>query len=600
MTNGTRTFVRLLTRTAAVGAIAVSGVAVVLQTSAGAAPKPPFATTTTVKTSSKTLVTGQAVTFTATVKSLHSVPTPGGTVVFTVTGAGSFVGTCDGGNTVALSGGTAQCAFGGGLLAASSPVNVSATYTDTSDANYTGSQGSYSQTVSPGETSTQLTSSSNPSVTGQSVTFNAAVSVQSPASGSLTGSVTFSGVTCDGQNPAPVSGGTASCVVSGGLQASGSPDHVTATYGSDPNFAGSTGKVTQVVSPDAATVVLSATPNNCNGNVCTAAAGSPVSFTGTVTSNAPGSGTPTGSLVFSVLPAGMTKAKQSLTCDGGNTIALSGTPGNDTATCAFAGGLPADVYYTVTATLSDPNYTGSSGSLLESTGRLGTNTTISKVGDQDAGETFPVTATVTGINGGSLSPTGQVEISVCGANSNGGNGCQGTPEPLQADGTATLMVDGGEFPGYYYAYAQYLGDQNFQQSTATRKQLHVGVSPTTTTVVSSENPSVDGDPVNLTATVTGSADSAGSTLLGPPSGTVTFTITDPSNNTYTCSGGNVITLDNGPLDEGVAQCFLPAGTLHDPNGPSGSTDYTVNVSYVGDSNYHSSQDNYTQVVVPAA
>jgi hypothetical protein len=593
-----RNYLRTLIRTAAVGAVAVAGMATVFTTSASAAPKPPFATTTTVKASPSAPVTGQAVTFTATVKG-GSHGTPGGQVVFSVTGGGGFVGTCDGGNTVALSGGTAQCAFSGGLTAASSPYTVSASYTDTVDSTFLPSTGSLNQTVAPGTTTTALSSSSNPSVSGQAVTFTAAVSVNSPASGALSGSVAFTGVTCDGGNSVPVSGGLASCPISGGLQAAGSPYHVTATYGSDPNFGGSSAKLTQTVSQDAATVVLSANPNTCSGNICQAQAGTPVSFTGTVTANAPGSGTPTGSLVFTVLPAGQTNPKKTLTCDGGNTVALSGTPGNDTATCSFAAGLPADVYYTVTATLSDPNYAGSSGSLFEQTGQAATNTSVTHPSGVTAGVTFNVTATVTTVGGGALVPTGYVEISVCGGNSNGNNGCQGAPQPLGPDGTATLTVGGGEFPGQYNVYADYLGDSNFQGSVSSHKTMHVGLSPTHIDVQSSENPSIDGDAVNLTAVVIGSADSAGSTLIGPPSGSLTFTITDPNNVTYTCQGGNVVPLDNGPLDEGVAQCFLPPGTLTDPAAPSGSTNYNVNVSYSNDGDYLSSMTNYTQVVVPS-
>ncbi len=592
---------RVLTRSAAVGAVAIAGVAVGLQATAGAVPAPPFSTTTTVKAAPKNPVSGQAVTFTATVKASHAQPTPGGQVVFTVTGGGGFNGTCDAGNTVTLSGGTAQCAFSGGLTAASSSYTVKAVYTDTVDSNYVTSTGMLTQAVGQGTTTTTVMSSANPSVTGQPVTFTAAVTESAPATGPLSGSVTFAGVTCDGGNTVPVSGGLASCTISSGLTPSGSPYTVTGTYGSDPNFAGSTSpKLKQTVSSDTTTVVLSATPNTCSGDICTAGAGTPLSFTGTVTASGLGGGTPTGSLVFSILPAGQTKAKKGFTCDGGsNTIALNGTPGDDTATCSFAAGLPAAVYYTVTATLSDPSYTGSSAALFERTGDAGTNTAIAHPNGITAGVSFPVTATVTPVGGGGLVPTGLVEISVCGPNSNGNNGCQGTNEPLQPDGTATLNVQGGEFPGEYTVQAFYPGDTNFQGSASPKKSIHIATSPTSITVTSSENPSIDGDSVNLTAQVQGSADSAGSTLLGPPSGSVTFTITDPTNATYTCQSGNVVPLNNGPLDEGVATCFLPPGTLTDPAAPGGSTDYTVNVSYPSDGNYQSSHTNYTQVVVPA-
>ena len=120
MTN--RSLMRNLGRLAAVAALATVGAGAVLQATAGAVPAPPYSTSTTVTASSKTLVTGQAVVFTATVKqSPKSAPTPYGQVVFTITGGGGFTGSCDSGNTVTLSGGKAQCSVSGGLPAASSP-----------------------------------------------------------------------------------------------------------------------------------------------------------------------------------------------------------------------------------------------------------------------------------------------------------------------------------------------------------------------------------------------------------------------------------------------------------------------------------------------
>ena len=49
--------------------------------------------------------------------------------------------------------------------------------------NDTGSMGTLSQTVNPGKTSDQSSSSGNPSATGQPVTFTAGVNVTSPATG---------------------------------------------------------------------------------------------------------------------------------------------------------------------------------------------------------------------------------------------------------------------------------------------------------------------------------------------------------------------------------------------------------------------------------
>ena len=277
----------------------VAGVATLL---VGAALTVPAATAGATSLNTKTVltsstgthpaVTGQAVTFTATVDPLNAsgrvamnAPTPQGTVVFTVTGSDSPSDTpmCDSGDTVTLSGGTATCSFGSGLLPSGSTYQVTATYTDTVDSNDNGSAGALTQTVSPGKTTTAVTSSNNPSTSGQPVTFTATVSIVSPATGTLSGNVTFSGVSCDGSNSVPVSGGMAQCIISGGLSANGSPYSVTAVYGPDPDFANSTSTVVhQVVGQGAATITLASTPNTCNGDICTTAQGTPLTFTATV------------------------------------------------------------------------------------------------------------------------------------------------------------------------------------------------------------------------------------------------------------------------------------------------------------------------------
>jgi hypothetical protein len=297
--------------------------------------------------------------------------------------------------------------------------------------------------------------------------------------------------------------------------------------------------------------------------------------------------------VFSIIPAGK-KASQSLQCDGGNTVALSA----DQASCTFGNGLPAVVYYTVTATLVDPNYQSASATLYENTSLLSTDTSVTVGKGLTAGETFPVTATVTPLSSSSNPPTGGVDITVCGENSNGGNGCQGAIEPVAPDGTAVLSVGGGEFPGNYSAFATYVGDQNYLGSSAKKHPFNVTQAPTTIAIQSSANPSEDGSAVTLTATITAANGGADSTLVGPPTGNLVFTITSGAGS-FTCQGGNSISLDNGQADEDVAQCYLPPGTLTDPAAPSGNTNYTVRVDYSSDGDFLSSHAVVTQVVVPA-
>ena len=569
----------------------------VLGVPAGAASPGPRTTSVTVSASPITPVTGQAGTLNARGGTGPHGPTPGGQVKFQITGNDSVTTvSCDASDTVALSGGVASCPVSGGLLASLAPYSVSASYTDTVDSSYLPSTGTRSQAVTSGWTKTSVTSSSNPSATGQSVSFVAAVNVVSPAVGTLTGSVTFTGTTCDGgTNTIPVSDGVAQCAVSGGLTAVGSPYLVTATYGSDPNFKTSTSlRLKQVTAPAAATVTLSATPDNCTGDLCTSSPNIPLSFTGVTTSTGTdgGTGVPAGPLVFTIVPAG---SKVSQTCAGGsNTLALSG----GSATCSMAAGLPASLYYVVTARLADPNYSGASATLYLNASLWSTTTKLSLPKKVVAGQTFAVVATVTPEAGyaGAAPVGGYVNITVCGGNSNGSDGCQGGAAAV-VNGTASITIGGGEYPGYYNFYAVYSGDANFYGSTVKRGTFSVdrsGVSMGLTEPYGFV--SIDGAPVGITATLTTDNGSVGSTLVGPPTGTVTFTITGP-NGPVSCDGGDVVQWGSAPgQSEGSVTCYIAGGlALVAPP----QTDYTVQVVYSGDSNYTGGGAKVTQVVVPA-
>ncbi len=152
-------------------------------------------------------------------------------------------------------------------------------------------------TVQPAVTTTTLATPASPSVSGQSVTFTATVTVALPPTTidpSPTGTVTFY------NNGQSIGTGTLS-VVTGQDQASlttatlSTASHpITAAYTSgDANFVPSpvSAAVTQVVNKDNTTTTVSASPSLAN-------VGQTVTFTATVTANAPGSGTPTGTVDF--------------------------------------------------------------------------------------------------------------------------------------------------------------------------------------------------------------------------------------------------------------------------------------------------------------
>jgi hypothetical protein len=484
-------------------------------------------------------------------------------------------------------------------LAASGPYTVVAQYVDTVDSSYQGSTGTRTQVVNLGTTATTVTPQVTPAVTGEPLVFTAAVAASGVSTGSPTGTVTFGGVTCDGgTNVETLTSGTAQCTVSGGLVSQKAPYPVTAAYSGDNNFASSTGTGDQVVDPAATTITLTPSAGSCSGDVCTIGAGTAVSFVATAAASGTdsGSGTPGGTFTFAILKPG---TKASYPCDGGsNVIPLVG----GTATCTISAGLPAVVYYQVSATLASPGYQPGVASLFENASLASTTVTTSVPKTIGAGQTFDVTAVVKPIASytGSNVPTGFVNITVCGGNSNGNNGCQGGAAAVGPGGVATLVVGGGEFPGLYSYQAIYTGDTNFYTSNAKAKNMFIDRSATSLTLSEPGGfVSVDGSAVTITATVVVPDGADGSSLVGPPTGNVTFTITDPDGNPVTCQGGNVQALpDSSYQTQGSVTCFLPPGSLVDTTPPQ--TDYTVQASYSGDSDYGQSNASAVQVVVAPA
>lgn len=565
---------------------------VLLQAPAGAAA--PVATSTSLKAFPGKLDSGEAVAFVATVSDPTSRSVaPVGQVVFTVTSTvDSSTVTCGGaGDTQPVVSKTATCYLGAGLLSSLAPYTVAAAYSDTLNATYGPSSTSLSQGVSPGKTFTSLAASSNPTVSGQPLSFTASVAVLSPANDTPTGSVTFTGVTCDGGNVIAVVAHAAQCTISGGLPSSGSPYKVTAVYGGDPNNSPSkVAKFVQTVNPAGAALALSATPGNCVGMLCTISEGTPIAFTATVNTVGLG-GMPTGPVDFSVLPAGSTT---SLTCQGGNAQGITGGQ----AICNFPSGLPADIYYTVKAVLADPNFQPAAATLYENEGLVSTNTTVSGPGTVGAGATFTISAQVTPIGTSAIRPTGFVELEVCGSNSNFGNSCQGGPSAVDpATGQASIVIGGGLSTGGYKLYATYLGDQNFYSSSAKPGGIFVVLSQTVITISSSANAALENTPFTLTAVLSTPNGSSGSGYTGPPTGNLVFTITGPAPSPITCLDGNNVPLGTLQI-EGTATCYFDQG-LPDTAAPVAAS-YAVNVSYAGDFNFAASSANYTQLVVPPA
>jgi hypothetical protein len=580
-------------RIAAIGSVLALAAIPLLPGTAGATTK---ASTTTV--TATPAVTGQSVVFTATVT--HNTGVPTGTVTFLITGSDSTTPGCDGGtNVIGLnpaisgSGAVAQCTISAGLFASASPYSVTANYSG--DGTFSPSTGTLSKTIHLGPTTTTVVSSSSPTVTGQPVSFTATVAVASPAMGVPTGAVTFaisgsdgSSPSCDGGAMVSLMSDMATCALSGGLLAQGSKYTVTATYSGDQNFAVSKGSLAQGVAKASATLGVTSSSS-------TLVTGEPVTFTASVLGvTAPGVGTPAGSVVFSVVGSnGMTA-----TCSGGDTQPLSGS----SAQCAFPSGLSSKpLSYTVSATLSDPNFKSIAGSLVEQVALAATSTVVTGLpGSLVASQGFTFHVAVNTTAPGTGAPTGDVEWAAC---LNGTTTCPAgatvaLPTPTTNDvannqNKITISAPAGLVPGFYSINVSYVGTSNFQGSTAPVGFILVSKIPTTSSLVLSQNPVPDGGRLVIRDAII--ADSRSTGALGAPTGSVTFTITGSLGDSLTCdTGSSTIAISTGQHDQGLARCIIDAGQLSALDSP-----YQVQASYSGDTNYNTSTLSVPETVNPS-
>ena len=237
-------------------------------------------------------VYGESFTLTAAV----SITSPGaGTLAGTVYFYRS--GTCASPGIAIGSDGTAPYEVTTTLPAASYPALL-ACYED--DPNFEDSFGTQAHTVNKAVTTTALTSTHNPSVWGQSVTFNAVVSITAPGGGTLDGTVSFydfgAGQDCTTHGSAletdPVA--TASYTSSA---LSVATHNIGACYSGSTNYETSDKTLTQVVDKAATTTALTSTHNP-------SVWGQSVTFNATVSITAPGGGTLDGTVSFYDFGAG--------------------------------------------------------------------------------------------------------------------------------------------------------------------------------------------------------------------------------------------------------------------------------------------------------
>jgi hypothetical protein len=395
------------------------------------------------------------------------------------------------------------------------------------DTNFTAStSANLLQTVNQDGSTTTVTSSANPSVFGQTVTFTATVSAVTPGSGTPTGTVTFKdGAISIGSGT--LSAGSATLSTS---SLSVGTHTITVSYVGDTNFTASTSaSLQQTVNQDGSTTTVTSSVNP-------SVFGQTVMFRATVSALAPGAGTPTGIVTFK--DGGVSIGSGTLSAGSATFSTSSLSVGTHTITVSYAG---------------DTNFTAStSAHLLQTVNQDGSTTTVtSSVNPSVFGQTVTFTATVSAVTPGSGTPTGTVTFKDGGV----------------SIGSGTLLAGSATFSTSSLAVrthtitVSYAGDTNFTASTSANLLQTVNQDGSTTTVTSSVNPSVFGQVVTFMATVSAVAPGAGT-----PTGTATFL-------------DGATTLGTASLSAGSATYATSALAVGN---------HVITVSYGGDGNFNSS------------
>jgi hypothetical protein len=330
--------------------------------------------------------------------------------------------------------------------------------------------------ITPTSTSTSLTSSVNPSIVGESVTFTAQVSA---SGGTPTGTVSFMDGTTTLESET-LSNGSASFTTAALTTGDYS---ITAVYAGTSSFAASTSAaLTQVVDQSPDTVGLSSSLNH-------AAFGQSVTFTAVVAGIEPGAPTPTGTVTF---------------MNGSTTLGMGTLSGGD-ATFSTAG-LPVGTASITAIYSGDSNFSSTTSTpLLETVDKAAATIVDSSSANPSLyGQTVTFTADVTGSGG---TPTGTVVFM---------NGTSTLATKTLSGGLASF-TDAAFAVGSYSLTVVYSGDGSFVGGTSSELTQTVNKASTTNQLTVSPSPATVGQTLTLTSTMAAVAPAG-----GIPAGTITF------------------------------------------------------------------------------
>jgi large repetitive protein len=502
----------------------------------------PILTRTTVFSSGNPSVVGDAVTFTAVVAPVEwGFGLPAGTVTFTSGDTTLFIGTLNASGWLEFT--TSSLPQGANT--------ITATYAGTGI--FVGSSGSLVQNVtdrSKTATTLQLAASPTAVIVGEKVWLTATVTPADYVAGIPTGEVLFSSGNVTITGTLNEDGWVTVSTSDLGLGA----NSITASYAGDANYSGSSATATELVSSATAiptAIELVALP-------VTTIVGQAVSITATVTPAAWDFGDPTGTVTIMLTDARGNKStlfNGALPPSGWVSFTTVSLPlGSNAISATYSG----DVHYRASLSAVKRAQVGPLAGQIATSMVLVASPSVSV-----AGEPVWLTATVTPSDWTFGNPTGTVTFT------SGNVTVTGT---LATGGSAdwVTVVTSALPQGSNLITATYSGDANYAGTTATAIETVTSLGiETQITLVASPNPSVFGEPVTITATVT-----PGIWGYGTPPGTVTLT------------GGGITlteTLSNGwtvfmtsALPQGASTLTATYGGNSVFKGTSATTSQTVN------------------------
>ncbi|MAT44210.1 MAG: hypothetical protein CL609_17910 [Anaerolineaceae bacterium] len=442
---------------------------------------------------------------------------------------------------VTISNGTDECtivlANGSGScnLTPTSTGQPDLTASYSGDSNLNGISGSVSGPNVSKANSEIVDFSFNPAsvVFGQPVTMSVEIGPKAPASGTPTGTVTFS----NGEDSCVVSlvAGVGSCDLT--LSNPGQPD-ISVSYAGDTKF----NSTSDIFSPgptyakaDTTTVVVSSDNQSVYGQE--------IDFTATVSVDSPGTGTPTGFIQFYIDNVAF-----------GEPVALI----SGLAQSSSIWDLDVSNYTVRAEYLGDSNYnTSVSGNITQEVIQVGTSLTLlTDPNPSRYGDTVTITATIVADSPSLAVPTGSVQFKLQNANYGSGvtvvNG-----EAVKVLQFTTLMVGTHNWTAVFTSNSPNFGSTDNLSTPYSHQILKAYASAD---VQASVNPSVFGQAVDFTVTV------SHATNLIQPSGTVQ------------------VYLDGNPL--GGALTLNGSGQATTPTINTLSVgDHTITVDYSGDDYY---------------